>query len=148
MYEHRGYYEHASTMLTHGKKTKKTLYGCLSLSDKRRFTEWFFGKGSVNTVSGHPIGIIFSSAAKGVTFVNNLNLQFVFCCSWLHCSTISSFSKLPWIVIKSAFVHSKCDLSNKVFLFRVRSITNILPFLYYEDQIHRRYRFLQRNPAY
>ena len=87
MYEHRGYFDHANTLQTHGKGED----GFLFMSDKRQFTERFFSKGSDKTESGHPIGMFFSSAAKIVTFVINLNLHFVFWHSCVYCSTISNF---------------------------------------------------------
>ena len=78
MYEHRGYYGHANTLLTHGKDKDDLWFGCLSWSDKKQFTCVCRSKGSGKTESGHIIGMFFSSAAKIVTFVINLNLQFVF----------------------------------------------------------------------
>ena len=74
----------------------------------------FFSRGSGKTASGHPIGMFFSKAAKNVTLAINLNRHFVFCRSWVHCSTISNFSTFPLIVIKSALVQSKLDFSNRV----------------------------------
>ena len=56
----------------------RSLYGCLSLTDKRQFTCLCRSKGSGKTESGHPILMFFSSAAKIVTFMINLNLHFVF----------------------------------------------------------------------
>ena len=73
--------------------------------DKRQFISLCRGKGSGKTESGHPIWIFRSKVAKTVTAK---------ICLLAFLGTISSFPIFPWIVIKSAFVHSMWDLSNKV----------------------------------
>ena len=60
------------------KKQKWSLYGSLSLLEKRQITEGFFSKSSGKTESGHPIRMFLSKAGKNVTLVFNLNRHFVF----------------------------------------------------------------------
>ena len=73
------------------KRQRWSLSGCLFMSDKRQFTEWFSVKVQARQSPDIPLGCFFSSAARIVIFVINLNLHFVFWHSCVYCSTISNF---------------------------------------------------------
>ena len=122
------------------------LYGCLSWSDKRQFTCVCRSKGSGKTESGHIIVMFFSSAAKIVTFVINLNLQFVFWRSWVHFSTISNFSTFPGFK-SNPLSYTVNTVFRTKYGFRVLYNTDILPFRHYGEQIQEQFWFLRRNPA-
>ena len=77
MYEHRGYYDHANTLLTHGKDKDDLCMVVYLCPIKDSLLAYVVVKVQA-TQSGHPIGMFFSSAAKIVTVVINLNLHFVF----------------------------------------------------------------------
>ena len=91
------------------KKGRSSLYGSLSLLDKRKFNYVCHSKSSGRKESGYPIGKFLNKAAKNVTLIIILNLNFVFWRSRVLCSAKSHFSTFPWIVIKYVLVYRKCD---------------------------------------
>ena len=112
MYEHRGYYDHANTLLTHGKCKDDLFVVVYFCPIKDSLLNGFSVKARV--IQSLAIPIEFFQCIKNSDFCDQLEppiCVLAFLGALLHDNKFSTF---PRIVIKSDFVHSKCDFSNKV----------------------------------
>ena len=78
MYEHRGYYDNANTMLTHGKSIDDLCMFAYLYPIKDSLLAYVVVKAQARQSPDIPLGCFFLvMQQKKVKFVINLNLQFV-----------------------------------------------------------------------
>ena len=131
-------------------KHKLSLYGWCLESEIKQLTWLFLRSVSGITESGHPTNTFFSSAAKRVTLVINLNCHFCHFVFYLFCvqtSMISCLLTYFYILVKSDLVKSSIDSPLSVFFSKHRK-NNIRQFLYWLTQISRQCWFLLHNQVF